>query len=78
SRTVRLVTNVEPFTTGTEGIFMVRSNFLINEFRAGESRSLAGWCGHRLRRTGDGFVMLVKEVYLMVCDLNLRNSCKII
>ncbi len=78
SRTVRLVTNVEPFATGTEGIFMVRSNFLINEFRAGESRSLAGWCGHRLRRVGDGFEILVKQVNLMECDQNLRNPSNII
>lgn len=78
SRTVRQVTNVETFATGTEGIFMVRSNFVINEFRAGESRGLAGWCGHRLRRAGDGFEILVKQVNLIECDQNLRNPSIII
>ena len=78
SRTVRLVSNVETFNSGVDGIFMVRSNFLINEFRAGEGRTLAGWCGHRLRWAGDGFEILVKQVNLMECDQNLRNPSIII
>ncbi len=78
SRTVRMVSNVEPFATNDDDIFMVRSNFLINEFRAGESRALAGWCGHRLRRAGDGFEILVKQVNLIECDQNLRNPSIII
>jgi benzoate/toluate 1,2-dioxygenase beta subunit len=78
SRTVRMVSNVEAFDSGVDGILMVRSNFLINEFRAGEARSLAGWCGHRLRLVGDGFEILVKQVNLMECDQNLRNPSIII
>lgn len=78
SRTARMVSNVEPFECGAEGVLMVRSNFLISEFRAGEGRSLAGWCGHRLRRTGEGFEILVKQVNLLECDQNLRNPSLII
>ncbi len=78
SRTVRLVTNVEPFATDADGVVMVRSNLLINEFRAGEVRALAGWCGHRLRRAPGGFEILVKQVNLIQCDQNLRNPSIII
>jgi benzoate/toluate 1,2-dioxygenase beta subunit len=67
SRTVRFVSNVEVFSSGTD--LMVRSNFLISEFRSGESRMLSGWCGHRLV---DGRIA-VKQVNLIDCDQNLRN-----
>ncbi|MDX1485633.1 MAG: aromatic-ring-hydroxylating dioxygenase subunit beta [Alphaproteobacteria bacterium] len=73
SRTVRMVGNVEAFATAAEDVLMVRSNFLITEFRAGESRVLSGWCGHRLRRLGESFEILVKQVNLIECDQNLRN-----
>jgi benzoate/toluate 1,2-dioxygenase beta subunit len=78
SRTVRLVSNVEPFATATDDILMVRSNFTIHEFRAGESQLLAGWCAHRLRRTAAGFEILVKQVNLLNCDQSLRNPSIII
>ena len=78
SRTMRMVTNVEVFDSGVDGILMVRSNVLINEFRVGEVRGLAGWCGHRLRLAGDGFEILVKQVNLLECDQNLRNPSIII
>ncbi|MDH3242568.1 MAG: aromatic-ring-hydroxylating dioxygenase subunit beta [Alphaproteobacteria bacterium] len=73
SRTVRMVANVEPFATADAGILMVRSNFAIHEFRAGENQVLAGWCAHRLQRTASGFEILVKQVNLLACDQNLRN-----
>lgn len=78
SRTVRLVANVEPFATDDAAILMVRSNLMINEFRAGEVRVLAAWCGHRLMRTAGGFEILVKQVNLIECDQNLRNPSIII
>jgi benzoate/toluate 1,2-dioxygenase beta subunit len=64
SRTVRLVSNVEVFEGG-----MVRANFLLSEFRAGETRLWAGWCGYRLN---DGKIE-VKQVNLVDCDQHLRN-----
>jgi benzoate/toluate 1,2-dioxygenase beta subunit len=68
SRTVRLVSNVEVF----EGL-MVRSNFFVSEFRAGETRALAGWCAHRLAREAGGLRIEAKQVNLLECDQNLRN-----
>jgi 3-phenylpropionate/cinnamic acid dioxygenase small subunit len=67
SRTVRLVSNVEVFSRGED--LMVRSNFLISEFRSGETRFLSGWCAHRL---AEGKIA-VKQVNLIDCDQNLRN-----
>jgi len=66
SRTVRMVTNVEVF-----GNRMVRANFLISEFRAGETRPWSGWYGYRLKT--DALQIEVKQVNLIDCDQNLRN-----
>lgn len=73
SRTVHAVSNVEVFARGDEGPLMARSNLLVTEFRAGDTRALAGWCGHRLQRTAKGWEILVKQVNLLECDQNLRN-----
>ena len=47
SRTVRMVSNVEVFAAARADARMVRSNFLISEFRVDGTRYLSGWCGHR-------------------------------
>lgn len=73
SRTVRLVSNVEVFDTDDADISMVRSNFLISEFRAGETRTWSGWSAHRLFWTGGHWEILVKQVNLINCDQNIRN-----
>jgi len=73
SRTARLVANLEVFGTEARSIYMVRSTFVINEFRAGETRRLAGWYGHRLAERDGRWEILVKQVNLLDCDQNLRN-----
>lgn len=67
SRTVRSVTNMEAFTK--EDNLMVRCNFMLNEWRQGETRLWAGWCGYRLKN----WKIEVKQVNLIDCDQNLRN-----
>jgi 3-phenylpropionate/cinnamic acid dioxygenase small subunit len=67
SRTMRVVSNVEVFRAGEK--LMVRSNLLLNEFRAGETRQLAAWCAHRL---GDGRID-AKQINLLERDQSLRN-----
>jgi benzoate/toluate 1,2-dioxygenase beta subunit len=71
SRCVRQVTNVEVFRAGAEGEkrLMVRSNLLMTEFRAGETRLIAAWCAHRL---GGGRIE-VKQINLIDRDQSLRN-----
>jgi len=73
SRTVRFVSNVEVFATEEDSTVMVRSNLLIAEFRAGDGRTLAAWCAHRLARRGEDWEIRVKQVNLIDCDRNLRN-----
>jgi benzoate/toluate 1,2-dioxygenase beta subunit len=72
SRTVRMVSNVEVFPS-TETRLLVRSNFLITDFRSGETRLWSGWCGHRLRHRHGRYEIEVRQVNLIDCDQNLRN-----
>jgi benzoate/toluate 1,2-dioxygenase beta subunit len=72
SRTVRLISNIEVFAA-TETSVLVRSNFLITDWRAGETRLWSGWCGHRLRHRHDRYEIEVRQVNLVDCDQNLRN-----
>jgi 3-phenylpropionate/cinnamic acid dioxygenase small subunit len=74
SRTVRMISNVEVFTTSQPTARMVRSNFLISEFRVDGTRYLSGWCGHRFVQRGDQrWEIEVRQVNLIDCDQNLRN-----
>ena len=78
SRTVRMVSNVEVFGTSSEPVRMVRSNFLISEFRVDGTRSLSGWCGHRFTRHHGRWLIAVRQVNLIDCDQNLRNPSIVI
>jgi 3-phenylpropionate/cinnamic acid dioxygenase small subunit len=73
SRTVRMISNVEVFATGRETVRMVRSNFLVSEFRVDGTRHLSGWCGHRFVQQGGQWLIAVRQVNLIDCDQNLRN-----
>jgi benzoate/toluate 1,2-dioxygenase beta subunit len=73
SRTVRMISNVEVFATGRDAVRMVRSNFLISEFRVDGMRYLSGWCGHRLVQQDGQWLIAVRQVNLIDCDQNLRN-----
>jgi benzoate/toluate 1,2-dioxygenase beta subunit len=73
SRTVRMISNVEVFATTADAVRMLRSNFLISEFRVDGTRFLSGWCGHRVVREGGRWLIAVRQVNLIDCDQNLRN-----
>jgi 3-phenylpropionate/cinnamic acid dioxygenase small subunit len=73
SRTVRLISNVEVFSTVSENARMLRSNFLISEFWGDETRMLAGWAGHRVIRNEGGWTIQAKQVNLIECDQSIRN-----
>jgi benzoate/toluate 1,2-dioxygenase beta subunit len=73
SRTSRIVSNVEVFTCPREDQRMVRSNFAISEFRDGDMRTLAGWAGHRFRRSDGAWKISAKQVNLLNCDQCIRN-----
>ena len=73
SRTVRLITTVEVFTTASDDVRMLRSNFLISEFWGNETRVLTGWAGHRVVRASGGWKIQAKQVNLIDCDQCIRN-----
>jgi 3-phenylpropionate/cinnamic acid dioxygenase small subunit len=73
SRTVRMISNVEVFATSESAVRMVRSNFLISEFRVDGTRFLSGWCGHRCVERAGRWEIQVRQVNLIDCDRNLRN-----
>ncbi len=73
SRTVRLVTNVEVFSTVRDDARMVRSNFLISEFWGDETRQLTGWAAHRVVRDHAKWKIQAKQVNLIECDQSIRN-----
>ena len=73
SRTVRMVSNVEVFASDREDTRIVRSNFLISEFRPDGTRFLSGWCAHRFGERDGRWQILVKQVNLIDCDQCLRN-----
>ncbi|TMJ45540.1 MAG: aromatic-ring-hydroxylating dioxygenase [Alphaproteobacteria bacterium] len=73
SRTVRLVSNIEVFATREGAARMVRSNFLISEFRVDGTRFLSGWCAHRFVHSAERWQIQVRQVNLIDCDRNLRN-----
>jgi benzoate/toluate 1,2-dioxygenase beta subunit len=73
SRTVRMISNVEVFAAADPDARMVRSNFLISEFRVDGTRYLSGWCGHRFVAAGERWEIEVRQVNLIDCDQNLRN-----
>ncbi len=73
SRTVRLVTNVEVFSTVRDDARMVRSNFLISEFWGDETRQLTGWAAHRVVSDHAGWKIQAKQVNLIECDQSIRN-----
>jgi benzoate/toluate 1,2-dioxygenase beta subunit len=73
SRTSRMTSNVEVFSSRHDDQRMVRSNFAISEFWDGETRVLSGWTGHRLRRVNDTWLISAKQVNLLNCDQCIRN-----
>ena len=64
SRTRRLITGVE--TTDLDAdTRVIRSNFVIHEFRAGVAKTYIGWYGHVLRRSEEGWRIRLKTANLI-------------
>lgn len=72
SRTVHVLGNVEIPGQGGDEI-TVRSNLVVAEFRRERQLVYAGRCLHRLRSTGEGFVITLKKVCLVNNDGHLGN-----
>jgi 3-phenylpropionate/cinnamic acid dioxygenase small subunit len=78
SRTSRLISNAEVFTSSVQDQRMVRSNFIVSEFWDGDIRTLAGWNGHRFRKIDNAWRISAKQVNLLNCDQCIRNPSVIL
>jgi 3-phenylpropionate/cinnamic acid dioxygenase small subunit len=78
SRTSRLISNAEVFTSSIQDQRMVRSNFILSEFWDGDIRMLAGWNGHRFRKIDNAWRISAKQVNLLNCDQCIRNPSVIL
>jgi 3-phenylpropionate/cinnamic acid dioxygenase small subunit len=70
SRTSRIVTNVT-IEDQPEGKCVVRSKFVMIEFRRDEQRIFGGTYRHHLVRVGDQISIALKRVDLVNCDMPL-------
>lgn len=52
SRTRHLITNVWPSRSAHDDTIVVRSNFILTEYREGQMRHFSGWYGHVLAVSG--------------------------
>lgn len=64
SRTRRTIGNVDVLELTPESR-LIRSNFVVYEFRAGVTKVYAGWYAHTLVKTGQGWRIKVKRVNLL-------------
>jgi len=70
SRTSRIVTNVTVDESGPDGA-LVRSKFMMIEFRRGVQRLFGGTCFHRLVRQDGSIRIRLKRIDLVNCDAPL-------
>ena len=73
SRTVRMVSNVEVFSSDADDRRMGRSNFIVSEFWDFETRQLTGWCGYDMRKMNGSWLIRAKRINLINCDQCIRN-----
>jgi benzoate/toluate 1,2-dioxygenase beta subunit len=87
SRTCRTISNLEVWESETPGEIRARCAVVINEWRVGEMRAIAGWYGYVLRHsTGSAadlsdrsqLRVVRKQVDLIQADVPLRNMTFVI
>ncbi len=71
SRTRRLISNIEVLDAGPSRL--VRSNFVILEYRAGAHRSYVGWYGHAMERLDGEWRIAVKQINLLDSEQGHEN-----
>jgi 3-phenylpropionate/cinnamic acid dioxygenase small subunit len=73
SRTRRVISNIEVLPDPDRGLLLVRSNFVVTEFRAGVTKIYSGWYGHVLARTAEGLAIRVKQTNLLDSEQGHEN-----
>lgn len=65
SRTRRIISNIEVHDEPENFLRFIRSNFMVHEFRAGVAKTYAGWTGHVLTATEQGWKIRLKQANLI-------------
>ncbi|TFB75418.1 aromatic-ring-hydroxylating dioxygenase [Cryobacterium glaciale] len=73
SRTRRVISNVEVLDDPGTGLRLVRSNFIVHEFRAGVGKTYPGWYAHVLAPHGDGWRIRLKQANLLDSEHGHEN-----
>ena len=73
TRTCRLLSNLEIFTSRTDEL-AARANFVIQTYRLGVHRALAGWCGYLFVPEQGAWKIALKQINLLDCDEGQENN----
>ncbi len=73
TRTCHLLSNLEIFSGGA-GELAARSSFVIQTYRAGVHRALAGWCGYLFVNEDGGWKIALKQINLIDGDEGQENN----
>ena len=73
TRTCHLLSNLEIFSTGA-GELAARANFVIQTYRLGVHRALAGWCGYLFVNEDGGWKIALKQINLIDGDEGQENN----
>jgi 3-phenylpropionate/cinnamic acid dioxygenase small subunit len=73
TRTCHLLSNLEVFSMGP-GEVAARANFVIQTYRAGVHRALAGWCGYLFADEAGERRIALKQINLIDCDEGQENN----
>lgn len=73
TRTCHLLSNFEIFTSRADEL-AARANFVIQTYRLGVHRALAGWCGYLFVPEQDAWKISLKQINLIDCDEGQENN----
>jgi 3-phenylpropionate/cinnamic acid dioxygenase small subunit len=73
TRTCHLLSNLEIFSTSADEI-AARANFMIQTYRLGVYRTLAGWCGYLFANEDSVWKITLKQINLIDCDEGQENN----
>lgn len=73
TRTCHLLSNLEIFASSADEL-AARANFVIQTYRLGVHRALAGWCGYLCVYEDGAWKIALKEINLIDCDEGQENN----
>jgi 3-phenylpropionate/cinnamic acid dioxygenase small subunit len=73
TRTCHLLSNLEIFASAADEL-AARANFVIQTYRLGVHRALAGWCGYLFVQEDGAWKIALKQINLIDCDEGQENN----